>query len=158
MKLELKHLQLAGPIVLLIVGVAFTIAAALVPAGAATEDGYPLASFFLVLGGLFGGVGILALPIVILVLRHQQRGEAERAHVMQHGTLVQARVLALEPTGYADTSGRVWTHITFELPGTPPAVHTKHVPLSYATLELARAGRPIPVYVDPSDPTRFVFG
>ncbi len=155
----MKYLQFIGPAIFLLVGVGFLVGAVVTPAGALTDDGYPRDTFFLLMGAGFGGGGVLWLGLAFVLVRGLDRAEAARAQLLQSGILVYARVIECEPTGYGDFNNRSWTNITFdvELPGAPVQRFVKHVALSQATIELAKSGRPVPVYFDPRDPKRFAF-
>jgi hypothetical protein len=158
-----RYLQLIGPVMFLVAGFGMLFGALVVPEGSLTDDGYPLDTFLLLMGGGFTGAGLLWLGGAVLMVRSIGRKEAalkaQLARLSEQGTRIDARVSECESTGYGDFSGGVWTNITFviELPGFAPIRLSKHVALKQHVLDRGRHQKLVALLVNPRDPNDWVF-
>src|SRR5690349_6760002 len=141
-----RNLLLIGPVIFAIIGLAMLLAGIIAPADAKTDDGYPLDTFLMLMGGGFTAMGALWFGGTITLLRSLERQKAEtqsrKAWLRQHGLLIQARVVAVDSNGYMNFDNEVWSDLLleYEAPGVPRQYVARHLALPQQLLDLARAG------------------
>lgn len=161
--LALQIVFLIGPAIFLLVGFGFLTAAGVAPPEATTDDGYPLPTFFLLMGAVFGGMGLVWLVGAILGIRHGKRKDAEtearRDHLHRHGARLLARVVSCESEGYMNFKNEVWTDLVldYDVPGIGRRRVSRTIALARPMLEHARAGGALPILVDPRAPDDYLF-
>jgi hypothetical protein len=157
-----SHLHFIGPITFLLIGIGFFVGAAIAPAGATTDDGFPLSWFLLGMGACFLPIGALWLVSAVFLARKQDEKEAREsakvAYLRAQGVRVTARVISSQKTGYISFKNEVWTNLTVEvaLPGHPPREVHLHVALARRVLEAVENGSPIVLLVDPHNPSSVI--
>lgn len=155
-------LFLLGPAIFIVVGVGFLVASAMAPPGSLTDDGYPLDTFFLIMGAVFGGIGPVWLVGALLGFRWSARKRAEldarREHLRRHGVRLLARVVSCESDGYMNFDNELWTDLVLEYdaPGAGRRRVSRRTALARPLLERGRAGGPFAILIDPRAPDDYL--
>ncbi|MFO0590109.1 MAG: hypothetical protein U0441_21385 [Polyangiaceae bacterium] len=160
--LGLQALFLLGPVIFLFLGVGFFVGSVTAPPGSTTDDGYPLGTFFTIMGSTFGGLGVLWLAGAIWGIgwsrKKNAEAEARRDYLLRYGAHVQARVLSCESEGYMDFQNNVYADLVllYDVPGVGRRQVQKRIAIPQAALDQARAGGPLPILVDPRAPDDYM--
>lgn len=133
----------------LVVGVAFLVAGYRASPSALTDDGYPLKTFFYVMGGFF-----LLLPMAILV-GFALVGSAKRRkmeNLMATGQQGEAEILGLEDTGVRiNDNPRVRLLLEVRIEGHAPYQVAKTMVVPLIRLPQVQVGSTVQVLADPSE-------
>lgn len=154
---------LIGPVIFVFLGAGFWVGSVTAAPGSTTDDGYPLDSFFRVMGTIFGGLGVAWFFGAIFAMRWERKqaagDDARREHLLRHGVRVTARVVSCESDGYMNFHNELWTDLVLEydVPGVGRRTVSRRIALSQGRLDHARAGGAFNIVVDPRAPDDYAF-
>ena len=136
----------------LVVGIGFLIAGFMADPSALTDDGYPLKSFFYIMGG-----GFLLLPL-LLATGLSLAGATKRKKIedlLATGQQGEAVILGLEDTGVLiNHDPRVRILLEVHIAGYSPYQVKKTMVLPLIRLSQVQVGSTVQVLADPSKPDK----